>query len=912
MSKPLRVLIVNDSEDDTLLLVHELQRGGYTLKCERVQTAEAMTAELEKQIWDIIISDYSMLRFNGLEALKLLQQSGLDIPLIIVSGTIGEEVVVLSMKVGASDYITKSDLTRLMPAIKRELREAEVRRESKQSQEDLRIAEKNFRNSLDSSPLGVIIVTTEGELLYANQSILDIYGYSRIEELKTTAIKEIYTTESYTDDQERVRKRNLGTPAPSSYEISIIRRDGGIRHLVVARKAVVWDGEVQFQTIYQDITERKQAEDRIINLNSVLKAIRGINQLIVHQNDRERLIQMSCDLMVETRGFLCAWILLFNEERKYVSATVTGGKETQAFYQQLKQGDYPPCIDRILAHKDSLAVCGDIVENGLDCLPKSYYSGGSGLISRLEYEGKVYGIISAYIQSDYVLDLEEQSLFSELAGDIAFALYNIEKEEERKQAEEALRESEERYKTLFESAAEGMLIADIETKKQKYANPAICTMLGYSQEELTKMSIADIHPKDSLEYVLAEFNAQARGEKKLSTLPCLKKDGTIIYADINATKAIIDGRECNIGFFTDVTERKRAEESIVRSAQEWAATFDSITDLVSIHNKDFKLIRVNKAFANSLNMKPEELIGKTCYQMIHGTTEPVPSCPHMKTLKTKEPARGEFFEPHLGIHLDVATSPIFDDKGEVVASVHIARDITEHKKMEEQLMVNDRLASIGQLASGIAHELNNPLTSVIGFSELLLGKDLAEDVKEDLATINREAKRTANVVKGLLTFARKQGTEKALVDINSSVQVVLQLRSYEHRVSNIYLNARLAPDLPQITGNSSQLQQVFLNIVINAEQAMLEAHGRGTLTIATERVGDIVRASITDDGPGISPENMRKLFTPFFTTKEVGKGTGLGLSICHGIITEHNGRIYAESKTGKGATFVVELPISQQ
>lgn len=227
-------------------------------------------------------------------------------------------------------------------------------------------------------------------------------------------------------------------------------------------------------------------------------------------------------------------------------------------------------------------------------------------------------------------------------------------------------------------------------------------------------------------------------------------------------------------------------------------------------------------------------------------------------------------------------------------------------------MAQDRLASIGQLASGIAHELNNPLTGVIGFSELLLGKDLPEDVKEDLVTINNEAKRTANIVKGLLTFARKQKTEKEPVDINSIIQGVLQLRSYEQRVNNIDVQVRFAPDLPRVTGNGSQLQQAFINIVVNAEQAMLEAHNRGRFTIATEQAGDRIRISFTDDGPGISPENMRNLFTPFFTTKEVGKGTGLGLSICHGIVTTHNGRIYAESELGKGATFVVELPSEPQ
>jgi signal transduction histidine kinase len=226
-------------------------------------------------------------------------------------------------------------------------------------------------------------------------------------------------------------------------------------------------------------------------------------------------------------------------------------------------------------------------------------------------------------------------------------------------------------------------------------------------------------------------------------------------------------------------------------------------------------------------------------------------------------------------------------------------------------MVTDRLASIGELASGVAHELNNPLTSVIGFSELLLGKDVPDDVKEDLRTINKEAQRTASIVRNLLTFARKHPEKKQLVDINNMIQKVLELRAYEQKVSNIQVNTQFAPGLPEIMADGFQLQQVFMNIIINAEYFMIEAHGRGILIITTEQVGDIIQASLADDGPGISEENLGHIFDPFFTTKEVGKGTGLGLSICHGIITAHGGRIYAESESGKGATFVVELPISQ-
>ena len=251
----------------------------------------------------------------------------------------------------------------------------------------------------------------------------------------------------------------------------------------------------------------------------------------------------------------------------------------------------------------------------------------------------------------------------------------------------------------------------------------------------------------------------------------------------------------------------------------------------------------------------------------------------------------------------------YNAAGTIESLYGTVQDITENKNLQEQLIAQDRLVSIGQLVSGVAHELNNPLTSVVGFSDLLLQGELPNDIKADLKIINEEAKRTALIVRNLLSFTRQQPQEKRAIDINEPLQIVLQLRSNEQGINNIKVNTYFAPGLPQITGNSSQLQQVFFNLTVNAEQAMLEAHNKGTLTITTKQIGNVIQASFADDGPGISRENMARLFTPFFTTKGVGKGTGLGLSICHGIITEHGGRIYAESESGKGAKVIIELPI---
>ncbi|TET88711.1 MAG: hybrid sensor histidine kinase/response regulator, partial [Dehalococcoidia bacterium] len=254
--------------------------------------------------------------------------------------------------------------------------------------------------------------------------------------------------------------------------------------------------------------------------------------------------------------------------------------------------------------------------------------------------------------------------------------------------------------------------------------------------------------------------------------------------------------------------------------------------------------------------------------------------------------------------------------GQPIGLLGISRDITERKKMEAERRVLEqrshmmsRLASVGEMASGIAHEINNPLTSVIGFAQLLMQKDLPQDIREDIKIINEGARQVASVIKRLLTFARQYKPERWYVNINDIVAATLDLRAYEMETGNIKVINQLDPDLPGTIADGGQLQQVFLNIIMNAETEMKLAHGKGNLFIKTEAIDNTILISFKDDGPGIAKKNLERIFEPFFTTREVGKGTGLGLSVCHGIMTEHNGRIYAESKSGRGATFIVELPI---
>ena len=250
----------------------------------------------------------------------------------------------------------------------------------------------------------------------------------------------------------------------------------------------------------------------------------------------------------------------------------------------------------------------------------------------------------------------------------------------------------------------------------------------------------------------------------------------------------------------------------------------------------------------------------------------------------------------------------------------LVRDVSERKKLDDetrdiyhQLLQAEKMAALGQTISGVAHELNNPLATILSWAERLSQRtSLDEPVRRGLDTILSEAERAARIVRHLLTFARKRQTTRAMVDINQVVRETLALRSYEQRVSNITVIDALAAGLPQVFADGHQVQQVLLNLVINAEQAMLSANGRGILVVRTWHDADqeSVVLEINDDGPGIPDELQPKIFDPFFTTKEVGKGTGLGLTVAYAIVQEHGGRIRLESRPNIGASFYVELPVS--
>jgi PAS domain S-box-containing protein len=706
---------------------------------------------------------------------------------------------------------------------------------------------------VDQSLDGIVVLDVDAKVVEANQRFADMLGYT---------LEEVYKLHTWDWDKqfppEKILEMGRNVDEKGLHlETKHTRKDGSVIDVDISISGIIYGGQKLIFCIQRDVTERNRAE----------KAMR----------DSEESYRELADSITEV-------FFAMDEHLRYTywnkaSEILTGVQAEDALEKSLHDifSDTPGLKRAEKVYRDVLRT------------QKS-----RTFINDFDIDGRHYIFeIGAYPSRDGI---------SVFARDIT----------ERKRAEEALRQSEENYRALFDSAVIGTIVIEAETMKVIIANQAAAEMLGFSSaKEVIGVSPFDYVPPEDMERVrellVKEFFEQDL--RRTHELRMITKDGREIWISANGARIMHEGRLAGLASFTDITQHKKMEEAIRHAAEEWRKTFDSISDAISIHDRDFRIQRANKAFADIFNMQPSQIIGEHCYEL-HKGQKPISGCPHKKTLATKQPAAAEFYESHLGKYLYESTSPIFNEKGEIVGTVHITRDITEQKQQNERLMMADRLASIGELAAGTAHELNNPLTSIIGFSQLLIEKDIPDDAREGVELIYNEAQRAANVTRSLLTFGRKHAPVKQPNQINNIIEDVLKLRTYEQNINGIKVKKLLAPDLPEIMADYFQMQQVFLNIIINAEYFMTEARKMGTLTITTKKQNSNVRISFTDDGPGISRENLSRVFNPFFTTKEAGRGTGLGLSICHGIVSEHGGQIYARSQSDKGATIIVELPIN--
>jgi len=478
------------------------------------------------------------------------------------------------------------------------------------------------------------------------------------------------------------------------------------------------------------------------------------------------------------------------------------------------------------------------------------------------------------------------------------------------------REAERRYRELFDNIQEGLFFA-VPDGRFVEVNDALVRMLGYSnREELLNIDVArDIYASaqrlEQLGRTMQEQGVLRNHEEVLR-----RKDGLPIHVLINAF-AVQDseGRLLQYrGLMLDITGLKNYQTELQRERDFSGKILNNTQSLILVVDTAGLISYANRRWDDA-GYDRQQLLGCPLKDLISTTRQAALEDSLNATLAgcqvdnlDLQVMRGDGRMGQFSVNL----SPMRDEQGNVTSIVVVMTDITDAAILQSKLLHAEKLAAVGQLVSGVAHEVNNPLTAILGFADLLMeNPDLPDVARKDLKVILQEAQRTKQIVQNLLSFARQMPPQRKPVQLNTILRRTVQLRAYDFNSHGVQVVEHLDESLPPIIGDAHQLQQVFLNIMNNAYDAVRDTGRPARIEIMTASVGAAVEVSFRDNGHGIAyPE---RIFDPFFTTKEVGKGTGLGLSICYGIVREHNGEILCHNNTSsEGATFIVRLPAAAE
>ncbi len=474
---------------------------------------------------------------------------------------------------------------------------------------------------------------------------------------------------------------------------------------------------------------------------------------------------------------------------------------------------------------------------------------------------------------------------------------------QQKQAEEQLR----LLSSVTQQVSDSIFITDSKFRIT-YMNRAAEALFGYTIDEAKGKNLMVFDRTPPTEKTKQEIlETVTRGKMWSKTVSKKRKDGSSFICDCRLSPLYDENNQiCSfIDVQRDITDQKEVEAKLKAQKQLIESILATMPEGVLVIDNNDRVILANESIHKIFHRNQNAIISKPLKTII--PADQLFNLYSSVKLGQKEKGTLEFrYRVRNSEKLVICVAKKMDGARTLLTFTDVSREREE----EEKLYLTDRLASIGEMAAGLAHELNNPLTGILSLSQLLIDSDVPQESREDLECINSEAKRAASIVKNVLLFTRNNNYENGQASVNEVVQNVLRLREYEEKANNVEIVTNLQDDLPEITIDKFQLQQVFLNIILNAEAAIKDANRPGMLTIKTEKVNNHINVIFSDNGCGISKHVLPRIFDPFFTTKEIGKGTGLGLSICYGIVVKHGGKISVKTRGNKGTTFTVRMPVA--
>lgn len=702
-------------------------------------------------------------------------------------------------------------------------------RNSREDKKELRIQEQRFRLLYDKAPLPYMSLDQEGHLLNINQTWLTALGYTRNEVIGRW-FSDFVASQSLPHFQDSF-SLFMETGEIKNCELELVRKDGSTL-LASFHGEHIENGLETFSQahcIFTDITELRAEQQRTEHLNILLQTFIEIHRLIGQERERKGLVQRCCEILIANRGYSSSWIILLDKNGKIAIRAESGLlHHLDQLERQINTGNLPPCILECRERQGMVVIDTPLLFCG-ECPTAGGYPRKGILCAPLEYKSNVYGYLHVSLPTDFIQNQDEKNLFSEIARDIGYALFNLDQQLEKIQAETSLRASEERLRSITDSAQDAILVMD-PLGAISFWNPASEKIFGYRAEEVlgknlhTLLAPSRYHAAQQAAF--PEFLRSGHGNAigKTIELSALRKDGREIPVTLSLSAVFQNGS--------------------------WHA-------------------------------------------------------------------------------------------------VGIMRDISDRKRMEEQMMQSEKMTIIAGLAAGVAHEINTPLSAILQSIQVIrqsLSPDLARNqeiadhcgldltkVQDYFAKreiiffmdgIRDSAIKSAKIIANLLQFSRPQKVEFVETDLGLLLDkaVALAKNDYDlkkkYDILNIEISREYTPNLPLVSCMAMDIEQVFINLLKNAVQAMGDRPGPGSksrITLRTLHLNEIVRVEIADNGPGMDEETRRHIFDPFFTTKDIGVGTGLGLTVSYAIIvTKHGGQLTVQSAPGQGVTFTIDLPLDNE
>jgi len=1018
----LNILHLEDEPDFAELVRLLLEQGGVVADIRRVGERAGFAQALEDGGFDLIISDYHLPSFTGLEAMAMAKKKFPHTPFILVSGTIGEQAAIESLRAGATDYVLKQQPDRLPSAVRRAVQEAGERAKLRAAEMELARREKYFR-ALTEHALDILtVVDRDGVIRYKSASLKSVLGYEPEEMIGQSVFNHVHP-----DDLARAREKFqsvlAGSGQPVTLQFRYQHQNGGWRYLEAIGQNRLADPEINAIVINsRDVTDRWQAEEDLrqsekqyrllFNGNpnpmwvfdlETLKFLEVNEATIQHYGySREEFLAMTImDLRPPEknpppktpvqghadRGLIwrhrrkngslvdveVVWSPMafrnrfaalamatdvtarrqvehrnniFSKLSHRLSSATTAPEAAMIICEAadglFKWDDF--ALDLYFAERDEVfsllnittiegqrveispalqpktanALIRRVVERGAELHSKDLSAAtmlapvlkGSQVIGVLLIQNRLPG---TYVHSDL-------EVLQTLADQCSGAL-------ERVRAEGQLRQTEQRFRDLFENSPDAILVEDLAGKIMD-ANQAGCLLHGLPRGQLVgKNAIEDLLPPERRAEASRNFQKLADGKLSWVEGETVAADGHVIPVEVRAGRMEYNGEPALLLHVRDITQRRSAESAQQSSEMLFRSVWENSVDGMSLTDESGVVIAVNDAFCRLVGMEASALEGQPFTMVFAATENPFEMMKQHREQFLNRATRKKSEHPRVLHNGQTVTLEITDSFVEVhqrtPLMLSLFRDVTAQRRLEEQFRQSQKMEAVGQLAGGVAHDFNNILTVIHGHASLLGMSDIDETAARSARQITLAAERAATLTRQLLAFSRRQLIQPKRLDLNKTVGNLSDMlgRLLGEDVS-LQLNYSQTPAM--VEADAGMVEQVLLNLAVNARDAMPRG-GQLAIRIAIvdvdeahvqrqpeARTGRFVCVSKSDTGCGIPAENLPRIFEPFFTTKEIGKGTGLGLATVYGIVKQHQGWIEVESTVGKGTTFRVYIPFVRE